>query len=469
MIAAYIRVSTAEQAKEGYSIGEQQERLTAFCKAHGWGLPKMFTDAGYSGGNTNRPALQELVKEIKAGSISRVVVYKLDRLSRSQKDTLELLEDVFLPNNVDFISMSENFDTGSPFGKATIGLFSVFAQLEREQIKERVMVGREARAKEGKYHGGHTPPVGYDYINGELVVNEFEAMQVRECFKLYLAGHTYTEIAFELNKRGWHHKYGQWILNRVRDVLKNPIYIGTISFSGVRYKGKHEALIDEETFETVQEMIKKKHKKQTSVKRPIFEAYLVGKIWCAKCGARYCHTVSYSGHTRTGKRLSYYACYSRANCNKSMIRDRNCPNTIHRADKIDKIIFDELRGLKLGDVRSYRRTLEEHDTIKPLQKELSKIEKQRSRLIDLYALGSFSPEELNAKIEPLNASKKAIEEQLASLSTQRRSMDEMKTIVDSIGGILDAGEPVHIRRLIETLVDRVEIDGDDITIFWDFD
>ena len=103
MIALYSRVSTAEQAREGYSIGEQQERLTAYCKSRGWSDFKHFTDGGFSGGNMNRPALQDMIKAIKQGTVSKVIVYKLDRLSRSLKDTLELLEDVFLPNNVHFI------------------------------------------------------------------------------------------------------------------------------------------------------------------------------------------------------------------------------------------------------------------------------------------------------------------------------------------------------------------------------
>lgn len=105
-----------------------------------------------------------------------VLVYKLDRLSRSQKDTLYLIEDVFEKNGVDFASMTENFDTSTPHGKFIIGILSVFAQLEREKIKERTMVGKDSRAKEGLWHGSAQIPTGYDYIDGQLVINEYEAM-----------------------------------------------------------------------------------------------------------------------------------------------------------------------------------------------------------------------------------------------------------------------------------------------------
>lgn len=460
MIALYSRVSTAEQAREGYSIAEQQERLTAYCKSRGWTGYKHFTDAGFSGGNINRPALQEMLAGIRNGMITRVVVYKLDRLSRSQKDTLELIEDVFIPNGVDFVSMCENFETGSPFGKAMVGVLSVFAQLERDTIKERVTIGREARAKEGKYHGGSFAPVGYDYIDGNLVINDFEAMQVRECFRLYETGFTYTEIADTLNAKGWTHKHGRWLLQRVRGVLQNPVYIGVVRFGGVQYDGIHEPIIDRKTFETVGEMIAKNKQTHTRRRAPMCEAYLVGKLYCARCDKRYTHTRSISGHSRDGHKISYYTCFARNHPKRTGYR---CDNKPHRADTIDGVVFDSLRELSYKAVIEYRH--QEPETVH-LQKELAKINKQRSRLIDLYSVGRFDADELSAKIEPLNATKEALERQLEN---KQRPADELKAVIDSIGGILDAGDPVAIRQVIDTLIDHIDIDGDDVTIYWDFD
>ena len=113
----YVRVSTQEQAQEGYSIGEQEDRIKKYCSAMGWTVYKVYADPGFSGGSTNRPALQQLIQDVKDHRINKVVVYKLDRLSRSQRDTLNLIEDVFNSNEVDFVSMSENFDTSSPFDR----------------------------------------------------------------------------------------------------------------------------------------------------------------------------------------------------------------------------------------------------------------------------------------------------------------------------------------------------------------
>ena len=142
--ALYIRVSTLEQAQEGYSVGEQRERLIAYCKAQDWLIADIYVDGGYTGSNLNRPGIQKLMSETEKFDV--VLVYKLDRLSRSQRDTLYLIEEIFRPNKVDFVSMQESFDTSSPFGKAMIGLLAVFAQLEREQIKERTWMGRVGAA-----------------------------------------------------------------------------------------------------------------------------------------------------------------------------------------------------------------------------------------------------------------------------------------------------------------------------------
>src|SRR5699024_5250634 len=143
---------STEHQRENYSIAEQTDRLTAFCAAKDITIGRIYTDGGYSGGTLRRPALQDMLAHLPEYDV--VIVYKLDRLSRSQKDTLLLIEDYFLAKQVDFISVCENFDTSTPLGRAMIGMLSVFAQLEKEQITERFTMGRLARAKNGYYHGG---------------------------------------------------------------------------------------------------------------------------------------------------------------------------------------------------------------------------------------------------------------------------------------------------------------------------
>lgn len=183
-VAIYVRVSTTSQADEGYSIDEQKAKLTSYCDIKDWNIYEIYTDGGFSGSNTERPALEQLIRDAKRKLFDTVLVYKLDRLSRSQKDTLYLIEDVFLENNIEFVSLLENFDTSTPFGKAMIGLLSVFAQLEREQIKERMQLGKLGRAKSGKSMQWAKTSYGYDYIKetGTLSVNPYQALIVRKMF-----------------------------------------------------------------------------------------------------------------------------------------------------------------------------------------------------------------------------------------------------------------------------------------------
>lgn len=218
MVFGYVRVSTENQI-ENYSIDEQIHRIKSYCNAKGWMLLKIYTDGGYSGGNTNRPALQQMIKALRTNKVDAVVVYKLDRLSRSQKDTLTLIEDEFLSHDVDFVSISENFDTSTPFGRAMIGILSVFAQLEKDQITERLTMGRVARGKAGYYHGGSAPPFGYCYLDGELVIDEYQSIQVREIFDYFLAGKSINAIWHEMSA-----KYGgRWNATKIRLILLNSV------------------------------------------------------------------------------------------------------------------------------------------------------------------------------------------------------------------------------------------------------
>lgn len=454
MIALYCRVSTQEQAREGYSIGEQEERLKKYCSALGWNGVKSYIDAGFSGGNTDRPALQTMIKDVRAGKVERVVVYKLDRLSRSQKDTLVLIEDVFIKNGVDFVSISENFQTETPFGRAMVGILAVFAQLEREQIRERMSLGREGRIKSGKWGGGANVPVGYDYIDGELVVNEYEAMQIKEVHELYKYGESVHGIVRVFNDKGYSHKYGKWNTSRVRSVLSNDLYLGYLHYRGVSHKATHEPLIDEETFKANRD----RFNNSGSYVRFGHCSLLAGVLWCKRCGARYTTRVSRYNDTH----YYYYYCGNK------------CKNKIYKQDKLDNMIFNEMRGLVSEDVNSPEDVLgednrEELETkTKTIQKELDSLDAKKSRLIDLYSSGAFSVEEIENKIKPLNEQRKRLEEELEKIADDIDRKHDYSDALLSISDVIDKGEHEEKRELIFYLLDRIEIDGDDLYITWKF-
>ena len=284
--ACYVRVSTENQ-KENYSIEEQKARLQAFCTAKDISVGKMYVDGGYSGGSLRRPALQQMLRRLCEYDL--VVVYKLDRLSRSQKDTLTLIEDYFLAQKVDFISVSENFDTSTPLGRAMIGMLSVFAQLEKEQITERFTMGRIARAKKGYYHGGSSAPVGYDYINGQLVINEEKAGQVRELYTRFRQGFSVHACWQYMQSRygaaGWSSE------TQIRHILSNEVYLGKVRFQGEVYPGLHTPLITETLFGEVQKLLRERRSPSSHPFSP--RTLLSGLLFCGQCGAR-----CYGGHGR---------------------------------------------------------------------------------------------------------------------------------------------------------------------------
>ena len=469
MVGLYVRVSTAEQAKEGYSIDEQIERLKSYCAAHGRSDYSVYVDGGYTGASIDRPELQRVITDVKEGKIDKVLVYKLDRLSRSQKDTLYLIEDVFLRNGCDFESMSERFDTGTSFGRAMIGILSVFAQLEREQIKERMSMGKEGRAKEGQWHGGGYEPVGYNYVNGVLEVNEYEAMQVRDVFQLYADGYSRTKIAETLNSKGYTRKNGKWERYVVARVLTNNLYIGMIKYNDSLYEGSHEAIIDRDLWSRVQKRLELEKGKQS--RRESVPTYLAGLIWCGRCGARYACTA----HS-DGAKYRYYTCYSRRKVAKAMVKDSCCHNTNYRVEKLDGIVFDEIRKLAL-DV-DYIRKLAEKETPKDeneerrmiLTDEIRKLEEKQSRLIDLYATGLFDLGELEAKTGEVKDNLSKLKDELIDLEAYHPavSLEEATKLVVGFADILERGCYEEIRLVIVSLIDRIVIDGEDITIHWRF-
>lgn len=468
MIGLYCRVSTQEQAVEGYSIGEQQERLRSFAASFGWRDVKMYVDPGFSGASLDRPALQELIRDVKKKKVSRVIVYKLDRLSRSQKDTLYLIEDVFLANGCEFISMSESFSTETPVGRATIGLLAVFAQLERETIKERLMVGRTARAKAGLYHGGGKEPAGYRFEGGRLVVDQDEAFQVREIFRLYASGLTIGQVRDQMAALGYLYKGEPWKRYHVKAVLHNPLYIGKVTFSGVEYDGSHEAIIDRETFDRAQALLASRAReyKETRSAHYAGEWLLLGLVWCPVCGSR----ITSAGSSRHGHHYDYYMCMSRRDKGAARIRGITCDAKPIRKEKLEEAVLGEIAKLAFDpDFKPKRK--EAPDACRPLEAQIAKIDRQVSRLIDLYASGEFSADVLSEKAASLRETRQKLENRLLALKVENSSpsVQNVRKTLSGFSDAIEAGTPEQLKMIIRELIDRIEYADDDLVIRWKFE
>lgn len=459
----YIRVSTREQAEEGYSISEQQERLIKYAEAMGWTIVKVYIDPGHSGSTMDRPALQEMIAAIS--DVDIVLVDKLDRLSRSLYDTLYMIQKVFGEKDVSFVSRNEAFDTSTSFGRAMVGILAVFAELERERIKERMADGKNGRAKGGKWSG--QPPTGYDYDkqSGVLQINAYEAIQVREAFELAAQRVPLLEIVKSFHEKGYRTKTGTWRVESLRGILASRAYIGEVKHRGEWFDGLHTPLIDLELFDAVQVILAERSKANEKYKPgKRYASPLGGLVWCKHCGAKYLW--------RSGKERSYYSCLSRCRCDPKLVRDPNCKNKNYRDFRLERIIFDEIRQLKSDPeyVEKLRTSVDTSEKQAVIEARLKALSSQISKLMDLYSLTDMPMEEVSAKVTPLAEEKKALTAELQTLraEVQEVSIDRVRELAEVFDEILATGDSHTIRAAVGELIDYLEIDGEKIHIHWNF-
>lgn len=442
--ALYIRVSTEAQADEGYSIGAQQAKLRAFCEMRGITRFEDFIDGGWSGSNLERPEIGRLIRAANAGEIGRVVVYKLDRLSRSQKDTLYLIEDVFLPNGIDFVSINENIDTESPYGRAMIGILSAFAQLERENIFLRTRMGMVERVKQGYWMGGGKLPFGYDYDReaGVLVPNA-DAETVRELYRLYLSGWSAGSLAA---------LYGFSSDRLVTQILKRRLNTGWIEYKGEVYRGRHEPLVSEETYSRTLRLMQERSFHAGTPGKYL----LTGLLECGCCGAK----MRYQKWGRAGMRL---VCYSRDKSKRHLVQDPDCPNRGIMAEQVEQAVVRDLARLSVelpedapgGEVQAL------------LNRQRERQKRKLARLYGLYA--EQDDESLRGAIEEARAALRTLEErceQLARDAQAREQGAQLASRLRSVGDSWDRLTMAERQELVRACVARIVLKNEEISIYY---
>lgn len=476
-IAFYIRVSTLEQAESGYSISEQKDKLTDYCRVKDWQVAKIYSDPGFSGASLDRPAMQQLITDCELGVFDAVLVYKLDRLSRSQKDTLYLIEDVFNANNVHFMSLSENFDTSTPFGKAAIGLISIFAQLEREQIKERMQMGKLGRAKAGKIAAWSTVPFGYIKANDTYEVNPLQANIVKQIYADYLSGKSITKIYQDLNKDGHIGKPVPWSYRTVRQILDHAVYTGRVAFKGHLYDGMHPAIISRQDWEEVQRQLKIRQleaAKKTNTPRPFQSRYMLsGLLKCKYCGAT---MVINKSHTKNGP-VWRYTCpthqprrYKRS-ATRYRIPPVDCKMTYKYRHELEPLVLAEIKKVSLDPDVVIKANQEQSATPivdkQAIKAQLAKIKRQQDKLVDLYLLSDeLDVDKLHERAEKLKAQANALRAQLspkANADAQRIKSFRKHALAAAKIDTLDYERQVAI---VKALIDHIDVDNEGIDIYW---
>ncbi len=337
--AIYTRVSTDLQAEKEFSSCEsQEEKIQAFVKSqNNWQVAKVYSDAGYTGANTKRPALTELLEDIKQNKIDIVLVYKIDRLTRSPKDFYELIE-IFEQFQTGFISITERFDTSTPAGRLLRNIMLTSAQFERELVSERTRDKLIERAKKGFFHGGPTP-YGYERKNKRLIVNEKEANIVKIIFDDYIEHASINKLFDSLREKRLKDRQGKEFSKPfLARILRNITYTGKLVYAGETYQGIHQPVVSEELFELAQKSHKKRIRKFRVYKHFLFG----GLIRCKECG--YHMSACFTNKHSQGKlkRYYYYRCTS-----TSKKGWKRCSTKEVSADRIENYLLENLERISI--------------------------------------------------------------------------------------------------------------------------
>ena len=431
-VAIYCRVSTTEQAEEGYSIDEQNIKIREYCEREGHEIYNLYEDRGISGKNiTNRPGIKQLLQDATENKFDLVIVWKLNRISRKLLDILNIVE-LLNKHNIAFRSLTENFETETPSGKLQLNIMGAIGEFERETIAENVKMGLLARAKEGRWNGGVV--LGYDLVelnnegkkrkNTVLKINEKEANTVRRIFELYSQGHGYKAVVNRINKEGHKTKRnGEFAVSTVKEILQNPVYIGKIRYNvrqdwskkrrnninanPILSDGIHEPIIDVETWNKVQVILKERSKKHNKVYDCEFP--LTGILKCPVCGAGMTINRSTAKRKDGTRRINeYYSCGNWKNkgtavCNSNSIRVEIADEYV--LNKIMELINDESILRKVIDNINNNKSTK----LKPILEQLEQINKDIEKLIDkksknieLFEDGILDKSELSTRVKSIN-------------------------------------------------------------------
>lgn len=497
-VAIYARVSTTEQAEEGYSIDEQTRLLRQYCEREGYEVYKEYVDRGISGKSIKgRASLQQLLDDAGQKLFDIVLVWKSNRLARNILDMLKIV-DFLKRQSIAFRSYSEKYETESPTGKLQFNMMAVIAEFERDNIAENVKMGMIARAKEGSWNGGQV--LGYDSERTQnenrkrnttrLVVNEREAATVRRIFQLYTEGHGYKSIANTLNQEGHRTKKGNFFsINGVKTILMNPVYVGLIRYNVRRdwsekrrnninpnpiiEKGQHTPIISEETWQKAQSIMKNRTQKPNRIHSGEFP--LTGIMKCPICG-----TGMVLGRTTNQRKdgtkrvLEYYVCGAWKNkgtaaCHSNGVRTEYAEDYV-----LNKIALftdnDVLIKDVVGKINKSNRTISE-----PLQREfrilknsLEAIQSRKDKTIGLYEDGILNKTDLKDRLEKLDEEKRLLDDRIVPIEQklgqgykQEISFKMVKQVMNHFGDCYKNSITAEQRKqLLHLLINKITIAND---------
>lgn len=420
-VGIYVRVSTEEQVREGFSISAQKEKLKAFCLVNDWNDFKFYVDEGISAKDMKRPQLQLMIDHVKQGLIDTVLVYRLDRLTRSVLDLYKLLE-VFEKHNCKFKSATEVYDTTSAMGRMFITLVAAMAQWERENLGERVRMGQIEKARQGQYSA--PAPFGYDKKDNKLIVNEDEARVVLDMVEKIEEGYTLRQLADYMNDesevppiRGY-----QWHITSLLTMLHNPVYYGATRWLDEVTEGTHDGIITKKRWQQLQVLLKDRQLKKKRRVNSFFVFQM--KLICPTCGnhltsERSCYTRKTDGVLKEHNQYRCQAC---------ALNRRKAVSISEK--KLETAFIKYMKQLSFDDVEI--EIEKEKDELTPLKKKVEKVNRQREKYQRAWASDLMTDEEFSQRMEETKRQLQKLENEIKQLHPKKEKDVDVEKIKEVV-------------------------------------
>ena len=456
-VGIYIRVSTEEQVKEGFSISAQREKLKAFCLVQDWEDFKFYVDEGISAKDTNRPQLQSMIDHIKLGMIDTVLVYRLDRLTQSVLDLYRLL-DIFEEHNCKFKSATEVYDTTTAMGKMFITIVAALAQWERENLGERVRMGEIEKARQGKYSA--KAPFGFDKNEDDiLVINEDEKSVILDMIEKIKEGYSIRQTADFLDNSGISPIRGyKWHIRTILDILHNPAIYGAISWLDEIIENTHTGILTKDEHNHLLQLLDERRNKKKRKSNSFFVYQM--KLICPVCGNHL--TSERSVYTR--KKDDVVTEFNSYRCQPCALNKRKPVSASEK--KIDKAFVEHMKNLSIIEVPEVENDSDVDKT--KLIRQIEGINKQREKFQKAWSKELMTDEEFT---ERMNETKEGLKELTARLNEiqpveQNYDQEKVKELVNNFNLNWLNLEPKEKHRFLNLFIKEIQFikDGSNVDV-----
>lgn len=482
LVLGYVRVSTDEQAENGNSLIEQPERIAAYCKAMGWSDPLFFIDDGYSAKNMNRPELTKILERVKSEPDGGVVITtKLDRLSRKLFDILSLNE-YFNKYNFNYVSATEGFDTSTPAGRLVLQMLGMVAEFERERISERVKDNMLSLARNSDKIITR-PCFGYDVVDGQLVINIEESLIIKKAASDLLSGKSSRSIRRFWNANGIKTKEGnEWQDKPFRELFQRETLIGEFVYNKtykqgtkvlkrdesewIRKKNHHDPILDEETFEKLQELFKGR---KSIGKHMSDDTYLLsGLVYCGHCQSK----MNGKKNRSFSKKMNQENIHYQYLCD-GYLKKSKCYHHYVKRDELESLVVNRIKELSQSAPGTLKLVVTK-PTVNHIDKEsimnkLAKLDKKMQKQIDAYNDDLISAHDLKIATKRVNEERETLKKMLEESEEEMVKKQDVlvhnraKTLINNIL----SSDRISSKQSIRQMIQRIEVlNGSDVTITW---